>query len=63
MCGGRRVSSKDGLFTLETVACLGACALGPIVVSDGEYKGNMTIAKANKMLTAAKKLEESGTDG
>jgi NADH:ubiquinone oxidoreductase subunit E len=56
-------TSKNGLFTLETVACLGACALGPIVVSDGDYKGNMTIAKANKMLTAAKKMEASGIDG
>ncbi len=30
-------TTEDGLFTLETAACLGACALGPIVVVDGEY--------------------------
>jgi len=56
-------TSEDKSFTLETVACLGACALGPIVVADSEYKGNMTIAKANKLITAMKKKEESGTDG
>ncbi|MBN1838195.1 MAG: NAD(P)H-dependent oxidoreductase subunit E, partial [Spirochaetales bacterium] len=36
-------TTDDGLFTLETVNCLGACALGPIVVVDGEYHGNMSM--------------------
>jgi NADH-quinone oxidoreductase subunit E len=35
-------TTRDHLFTLETVNCLGACALGPIVVTDGEYSGQMT---------------------
>lgn len=30
-------TTEDGLFTLETVNCLGACALGPVVVVDDEY--------------------------
>lgn len=30
-------TTKDGVFTLETVNCLGACALGPVVVVDDEY--------------------------
>lgn len=30
-------TTKDGLFTLETVNCLGTCALGPVVVFDDEY--------------------------
>ncbi len=30
-------TTEDGEFTLETVNCLGACALGPIVVVDGHY--------------------------
>ena len=30
-------TTEDKEFTLETVACLGACALGPIVVADGHY--------------------------
>lgn len=46
-------TSRDRRFTLETVNCLGACALGPIVVADGEYAGQMTVAKAE---TLAKRL-------
>ncbi len=30
-------TTKDGLFTLETVNCLGACAIGPVVVIDDKY--------------------------
>ena len=30
-------TTKDGLFTLQTVNCLGACALGPVIVIDEEY--------------------------
>jgi NADH-quinone oxidoreductase subunit E len=30
-------TTGDGLFTLETVNCLGTCALGPVVVLDDEY--------------------------
>lgn len=42
-------TSKDGRFTLETVNCLGACALAPLVVFDGEYHGNMTPANACRL--------------
>jgi NADH-quinone oxidoreductase subunit E len=43
-------TSKDLQFSLETVNCLGACALGPILVVNDEYHGQMTIAKTNKVL-------------
>ncbi len=36
------VTTGDMQFTLETVNCLGACALGPIVVIDGKYHGQMS---------------------
>ena len=38
-------TTADGQFSLETVNCLGACALGPIVVIENEYFGQMTPAK------------------
>jgi NADH-quinone oxidoreductase subunit E len=47
-------------WTLETVGCLGACALGPIVVIDGEYHGQMTSAKASRLLQRAKKSAGNG---
>jgi NADH:ubiquinone oxidoreductase subunit E/NAD-dependent dihydropyrimidine dehydrogenase PreA subunit len=34
-------TTEDGLFTLETVNCLGACALGPLVVVNQDYHGRM----------------------
>jgi NADH-quinone oxidoreductase subunit E len=43
-------TTRDHLFTLESVNCLGACALGPIVVSDGEYSGQMTTPKVDHLL-------------
>jgi len=39
-------TTKDGLYSLENVNCLGACALAPLVVVDGKYHGNVTPAKA-----------------
>ncbi|MBN2028094.1 MAG: NADH-quinone oxidoreductase subunit NuoE [Actinobacteria bacterium] len=43
-------TTEDMLFTLETVNCLGACALGPIVVIDGKYHGQVTPAKVKELL-------------
>jgi len=34
-------TTEDLKFTLETVNCVGACALGPMVIIDGEYSGEM----------------------
>ena len=38
-------TTADGKFTLQTVNCLGACALGPLVAVDGKYYGKMTAAR------------------
>ena len=38
-------TTDDMEFSLETVNCLGCCAIGPIVVVDGEYHGEMTNQK------------------
>ena len=48
------MTTKDGLFTLETVNCLGACALGPIVVVDGEYHGSMTAAQVSRLIDSTR---------
>ncbi len=37
-------TSADGEFTLETVACFGACALAPVVVIDGKVSGRVSAA-------------------
>jgi NADH-quinone oxidoreductase subunit E len=43
-------TTPDGQFTLETVNCLGACALGPVVVADGRYYSNVDAAGVNRIL-------------
>lgn len=43
-------TTKDQEFSLETVNCLGACALGPLVMANDAYHGNMTVAKVESML-------------
>jgi len=52
ICAGETDEQLE--FTLETVNCVGACALGPVVVLDGEYSGQMTGAKAARLI---KRLE------
>lgn len=47
-------------FTLETVNCLGACALGPIVVVDDAYHGQITSAKATRLLKKLKRPNDNG---
>lgn len=56
-------TDEDLRFTLETVNCLGACALGPIVVVDGEYHGQMTSVKATRLLKRIKKADGNGAGG
>jgi len=43
-------TSKDQNFSLETVNCLGACALGPLVTANEIYYGNMTATKVDRMI-------------
>lgn len=60
----RRLSIKSGqttddnLFTLETVNCVGACALGPIAIIDGEYYGHMTLKKVELILSELREPEK-----
>jgi len=53
-------NTKDGQFTLETAACLGCCAIGPVVVVDGEYQGHATIKKVGPILGRYSKPKPSG---
>lgn len=46
----KRCTTGDMLFTVETVACLGACGLAPVVVINEEVHGQMTPAAAVQMI-------------
>jgi len=47
-------TTPDREFTFETVNCLGACALGPVVVVDGHYFPKMTTSKVGEIIAKAK---------
>ena len=47
---GKRKTTDDGIFTLETVACLGACGLAPVMTIDGEVHAKMDPDKALALL-------------
>ena len=42
--------THDGLFSIEYVNCLGACALGPIIAENGSYFHHMTPSKLRKLV-------------
>ena len=54
---GKRKTDADGLFTLETVACLGACGLSPVLTLDGEVHAKMTPDSALALLESIRKEE------
>ncbi|HET6494787.1 MAG TPA: NAD(P)H-dependent oxidoreductase subunit E [Thermoleophilia bacterium] len=50
-------TTPDMAFTIEEVNCVGACALGPLVIVDGEYHGNMTSDRLSKLVQGMRKSE------
>lgn len=47
-------TTKDMKITLETVNCVGACALGPVIVVNSEYHGKMDATKTSKLISEMK---------
>ena len=52
-------TTPDKMFTLETVACLGCCAIGPVVVVDKNYHAQVSIRKVGSILKKYQKRDES----
>jgi NADH-quinone oxidoreductase subunit E len=50
-------TDPDLNFSVETVSCLGCCALGPVMVVDGEIHGNVKQAETADVLNALKQAE------
>ena len=53
----KQKTSADSLFTLETVACLGACGLAPVMTVDGEVHAKMSPTSALELLEKIRKEE------
>lgn len=45
-------TTSDQKFTLNRVNCLGCCALGPVMVVDGEYHGRLALTKVGEILAS-----------
>ncbi len=48
-------TTRDGLFSLEVVACLGACGLAPVVCINGEFYASATSEKLSRLLAQLRK--------
>jgi len=51
-------TTNDGLFTLECVNCVGACALGPIVIKNEDYNHRMTPGKFRNMIDKSERRKK-----
>lgn len=52
-------TTRDGLFSLEVVACLGACGLSPVICVNGEFHAGVTAKSVRRILTEyRRKVEE-----
>ena len=47
-------TTRDGQFSLETVNCLGCCAIGPVVVVDGKYHGQVSVQDVEALIAEHK---------
>lgn len=52
-------TTKDMMFSLETVNCLGTCALAPVTMVDAEYYGEVTPGRIEKILSLYSKTSGS----
>ena len=50
--------TTDGLFTVEHVNCVGACAIGPVVTENGNCHHHMNPGKLRRLIESLRKTEE-----
>ncbi len=51
-------TTKDGVFSLEIVACLGACSMAPVMTIDGEFYGRLDRKKVRAMFDGFRNKED-----
>lgn len=55
-------TTEDGAFSLERVACLGCCALAPVMTVDDEVHGKTSPAKFARVVDKIRKADSNGGD-
>ncbi len=48
-------TTKDGMFSIEVVACIGACGLAPVICINGEFHAALTTDKLSKLVADYRK--------
>ncbi len=56
-------TTRDGLFSLETVACIGACGLAPVVNINGEFYAKITPQKLARIIEQFREEESTNAEG
>lgn len=51
-------TTRDGLFSLEVVACIGACGLAPVICVNGEFHGNLSADDIPKIINRCRSMEK-----
>ncbi len=52
-------TTRDGMFSIETVACMGACGLAPVISINGEFHAKITAEKLKKLIEEIRNREKS----
>ncbi len=55
-------TARDGIFSLETVACLGACSIAPVITVNGEFHGRLDKDKLRKVVDGIRAAESAPTE-
>ena len=55
-------TTRDGLFSLEVVACIGACGLAPVGAVNGEFHAGVAPEGIKDILDSYRRREEEGSD-
>jgi len=54
-------TTKDGLYSIEVVACIGACGLAPVIAVNGEFHAGVTVDAVSGILEAYRSQEAATT--
>jgi iron-hydrogenase subunit gamma len=56
-------TTRDGLFSLEILSCIGACGQAPVISVNGKYYGGSSKSDVKKIINSYKDLNEQGITG
>lgn len=52
-------TTRDGMFSLEVVACIGACGLAPVICINGEFHAKVTGESLSQVIEECRNREEA----